>query len=466
MYKEKFLDNKNRTQNRTVFHRAGFSVLELVVVLLIMAIFAAILLPRYQRLLLKSRVGSVASVVASVAEAQEVFYMSHGKYASKREGLTLSVPIDSKQVDLAISEEDKYKFVIASHPQAPEVRYVVYQKYSKNFPDNIHCEAKTEDKDAVWLCEEEYQGVKLAHGSISGADYTTYIVKGSASDGSFSQTYYNTSHIVVEGGSRCESTEQGGCSHSSFSGGSTCQGSQGSSCQYSTFTDSECYGDGRGGKIASTVCGYNTYINSSCYNESGDGYVCGRSAYEDNSSCYGNEWGGCGHSTFSDNSSCYGQSYTACEDSTFTDSSTCVAEGTGGCRRSNFTDSTCYARSGGTSSARSCGSGSTYTNSTCYNQSSDMYGCGAATYTAGSACHSNASGGCGGKSTFSGGSSCYGNGAGGCGGNTYTGGSVCYANAAGACNNNTYSGGSYCSGSHCPAGSPRQDGTIRTAEGD
>ena len=268
MYKEKFLDNKNRTQNRTVFHRAGFSVLELVVVLLIMAIFAAILLPRYQRLLLKSRVGSVASVVASVAEAQEVFYMSHGKYASKREGLTLSVPIDSKQVDLAISEEDKYKFVIASHPQAPEVRYVVYQKYSKNFPDNIHCEAKTEDKDAVWLCEEEYQGVKLAHGSISGADYTTYIVKGSASDGSFSQTYYNTSHIVVEGGSRCESTEQGGCSHSSFSGGSTCQGSQGSSCQYSTFTDSECYGDGRGGKIASTVCGYNTYINSSCYNDS------------------------------------------------------------------------------------------------------------------------------------------------------------------------------------------------------
>ena len=457
----------NKNNIFTQQHRAsiaGFSVLEIVVVLLMMGILAAVFLPMYQRTLLKSRVGSIIPVVKAVADAQEVFYMSHGKYAVKRDGLTLSVPVDSEEVNLAISEEPRYSFVIANHPKVPEVHYVMYQKYSKNFPGNIHCEAKTDNKDAVWLCEEEYLGEKLPHGSLSGGDYTTYILNGAISDGSFSQTYYNTSHIVVTNGGRCEASDQGGCSHSSFSE-STCVGSQGAACQYSSFEDSECYGDGKGGKVSSTVCGYNTYVNSSCYNESGDGYVCGRSSYENNSSCHGNEWGGCGHSNFADNSFCYGQSITACEASTFTDS-TCVAEGSGGCRGSSFTDSSCYAKSAGTSSARSCGSGSTYTNSACYNQSSGMYGCGSSTYTAGSSCHSNANGGCGGKSTFSDGSVCHGNGAGACGSNTYTSGSVCYANVSGACNNNTYTGGSYCSGSYCPAGSPRQNGTIRTAEGE
>lgn len=448
-------------------HVSGFTLIEILVVMLIIGIIAAWAVPWYEHVVLKSRFGSVMASAKAIATSQEVHHLQYGSYATSQENLDVSMPEDSGNVVITLGEEENFKFVMASHEKAPDVRYVVYQHNSTNFPDNIHCEAKADNEDAIWLCEEELAGTRVENGSLSGNGYIAYVLSGDAASGNFAQApqvYHNQSNVNATNGSRCEADSQGGCSDSSFTD-STCVASASSGCQHSTFDHSECYGDGKGGSVNSTVCGYNTYSNSTCYNEATDGYVCGRSEYADGSTCYSNEKGGCGHATYSDHSFCYGESLTACDHSTFNDS-TCVAEGSGGCTSGTFNDSTCYAKTGGTSSARSCGSGSVYNNSTCYNQSSTMYGCGASTYDAGSSCYSNSNGGCGGKSTFSGGSSCYGNASGACGSNTYTGGSVCHADVQGACNNNTYKDSSYCTGKYCPAGSPRQDGTIRTAEGE
>ena len=442
----------------------GFTLIEIMVVILILGILAGFALPWYQRAILKSRFQTVLPGARAIAEAQEMYYTAHEKYADNMEDLDIEHSNAEGSVNITIGTEEKYKFVRGYNKEAPFVRYVIYQAHSTNFPNNIHCEAARGNEMAEWLCAEELQGTKIEHGSLDGADYVTYILQGNLEDGSFSQIFYDGENLVITNGDTCQANNTGGCSHSSFTG-ATCQGNHGGGCPYSSFDASECYGTQNGGNVNSTICGYSTYTNSTCHNDGNDGYVCGRSDYTDHSACYSGPAGGCGHATYSEDSACFSQSYSACNDSSF-NNSMCVADGSGGCRANNYTDSTCHAKSAGTSGNRACGSGSTYDHSVCYNESDAMYGCGAATYTSGSVCYSNEHGGCGGRSTFSGGSECYGNASGACGSNTYTGGSVCHATVNGACNSNTYQSGSYCAGSFCPAGSPRQDGTIRTEMGE
>ena len=464
---------------------AGFTLIEVLVVVLIIGILAGFALPWYERAIFKSRFHTAIPNTRSIAEAQEVYFIAQGKYATAASDLDIENAGGDNPIEVTIGTEEKYKFVRGYNKKAPSARYVIYQVHSTNFPGNIHCEAERGNEMAEWLCEEELQGVKIPHGSLDGDEFVTYILQGDAGDGTFSQTYIDEPTAPLTNGDVCLAQHAEGCSNTSFTE-SSCEGNQTAGCQHSTFNDSTCNGNAGGNSAGTTVCGHNIYNNSECHGEEGNnGYVCGRSDYNHNSACYSNSHGGCGHSSFENGSVCYAREGTACQTSEFTDSS-CVVESGGGCNNnSTFSNSTCTVEAGGgctgnmfsngsvchtsvggTSSNRACGTGSTYDHSTCYNDSSTSYlGCGQGTYTNESVCHSSSRGGCG-RATFDGNSVCYGNGDGACGTCTYTNHSVCYANASGACNNNTYKSGSYCSGSFCPAGSPRQDGTIRTEVGE
>ncbi len=436
----------------------GFTIIEAVVVTIIIAILIAFLVPLYQHMIMQSNFSTLMPVGRTVVSAQEAYYLNAGHYADALDGLDINYKDDKDKISLAFSNEEGFDFVMLRHQDVPNNAYIMYFEKSENFPGNVHCEAKTNDSNAMWLCEEGLAGTALEHGSISGTDYTTFILSGESADGHFTKTYYSTSNVTLTNGDSCISANGSGCTNVEASGESTCVvESGGSGCANSTFSD-----------------------NSTCEAQSGSGASCQDSTFTGNSSCEANSAGSCAGSNFSSSTCEASGGNNACgAQSTYTNGSICYGNKPGvdrpnnSCGNSIFRDSTCTIAENATS-GYICGQNQ-YHNSLCY--SGPNGGCGGnSSYYSGSKCYGNSSDSCD-KSTFEEGSYCYGEAGGGCKGSTfkhavcdgkkansctgnvYQNNTVCYARAKGSCTgkngNSSYQSGSYCDGEYCPAGSPK-----------
>ena len=72
----------------------GFTLIELLVVILIIGILAAIALPQYQKAIDKSNYGAIMTVARSIENAQDTFYLEHGRYATDWDELDVSYSKD------------------------------------------------------------------------------------------------------------------------------------------------------------------------------------------------------------------------------------------------------------------------------------------------------------------------------------------------------------------------------------
>ena len=69
----------------------GFTLIELLVVVLIIGILAAVALPQYQVAVVKSRVGAMLPVMASLSQAQEAYYLENGEYTEDVSKLNVEI---------------------------------------------------------------------------------------------------------------------------------------------------------------------------------------------------------------------------------------------------------------------------------------------------------------------------------------------------------------------------------------
>lgn len=70
----------------------GFTLLELLVVVLIIGILAAIALPRYRKVVEKSRMTEAILMVEKIKDAQQRYYLIHNNYTRNINDLDLDIP--------------------------------------------------------------------------------------------------------------------------------------------------------------------------------------------------------------------------------------------------------------------------------------------------------------------------------------------------------------------------------------
>ena len=152
-------------------NKKGFTLLELLVVVVIIGILAAIALPQYRKAVGKAELAQVISATKAVQNAQERFYLVNNTYTTQFSKLD----IDLSNKNVSCKTFDK-RFSICYNKN-----YVIAHYYSQveSHANEIECYAR--NKKLVTACESflnksayESNGDNCKH--MSGAKLPCYVV--------------------------------------------------------------------------------------------------------------------------------------------------------------------------------------------------------------------------------------------------------------------------------------------------
>ena len=134
--------------------KSGFTLLELLVVVVIIGILAAIALPQYQKAVMKSRVTQVIPLIKAVAQAQDVYYLAHNEFAENID--SLDVDFTCPQDWRCIIKANGYDEISANYKTGTlgvVYHYGDFSYQNVSFSRKLYCYARITDKKAVDVCK-------------------------------------------------------------------------------------------------------------------------------------------------------------------------------------------------------------------------------------------------------------------------------------------------------------------------
>ena len=143
--------------------KKGFTLVELLVVVLIIVILAAIAVPQYQMAVLKSKYSTLKQATKSLVEAEDSFYLANGKYGNAYE-LDVSVGTIISEFDYEIGNDITCQLVGINSEWAKAVTCTYknniittsYQQTLEN-PKTTYCIVYFGQADDIYnkLCQQE-----------------------------------------------------------------------------------------------------------------------------------------------------------------------------------------------------------------------------------------------------------------------------------------------------------------------
>ena len=149
----------------------GFTLIEMLVVVLIIGILAAIAVPQYQKAVMKAELHKGIPLVESLYQAQQAYFLANGEFAQNLDILDVSVPKDdncTKTQSAAISSYTCDFGRIGLVDSFSNVQFltknkqIAYLHYLTDFKGNdlerkageVWCFANPDNKQAQDVCEQ------------------------------------------------------------------------------------------------------------------------------------------------------------------------------------------------------------------------------------------------------------------------------------------------------------------------
>ena len=94
-------------------NNVGFTLLEVLIVVLVIGILTAVAVPQYQKAVLKSRFSSLMPTTKAIRDGNEAYYMEKGFYGSAIADLDVTAT-PKAETQLSLSDDMNYAYVKAT----------------------------------------------------------------------------------------------------------------------------------------------------------------------------------------------------------------------------------------------------------------------------------------------------------------------------------------------------------------
>ncbi len=172
---------KMQSNKSKISCKQGFTLIELLVVVLIIGILTAVAVPQYKKAVYKSRYATMKSLVATVSNAAEIYYLAHGSAPDRLSELDIDIPAPTsvEYDEEAHTDTANYpwgycylrngtgtnkNFLFQCNNTDVNLGYIQRFSYDLVRPGTRACSALNEDAVAVSVCKSETQNTYYYQG--------------------------------------------------------------------------------------------------------------------------------------------------------------------------------------------------------------------------------------------------------------------------------------------------------------